>query len=272
MTENKERPKIGVALGSGGAKGYSHIGVLRALEENNIKIDYITGSSIGSLVGALYAFHEDTKKVKDITLTPRWQDIFSLSDASLRGGIIKGDDLKKFINDNIKNAKFKDLKIPLKILATDYREGDRVELASGSVTTAVRASIAFPFVFTPVSRGSKLLWDGGLSDPVPVRSLKEMGADIIIGVSLANKSILNKNKKPSINPYNVMVRSIKILEYNLSKANMEAADIVIEPQFKDFSFFKFHKVLRGEATSFLKEGQKAMKKEINTLKELIESY
>lgn len=272
MTKKKKRPKVGIALGSGGAKGYSHIGVLKELEENNIKIDFITGSSIGALVGALYSYHGDSKKVEKATLTPRWRDIFSLSDASLRGGIIKGEDIKNFVSDNINSADFQDLKIPLKILATDYKKGERVELASGNVDSAVQASIAIPFVFAPVKRGNKMLWDGGLSDPVPVRTLKEMGADIIIGVNLSNKSILNKDEKPSINPYNVMIRSIKILEYNLGRSNMGAADVVIEPQFDSFSFFKFHKVLKGEAAGFLKKGEKAMKEKIKDLKKLIKSF
>jgi len=272
MKKNEERPKIGIALGSGGAKGYSHIGILRALEENNIKIDYLTGTSIGALVGALYAYHVDSKKVEKITITPRWQDIFSLTDTTLKGGIIKGSDIRKFINNNIDKADFKDLKIPFKILATDYKKGDRVELASGSVASAVHASIAFPFVFAPVNRGRKILWDGGLSDPVPVRTLDKMGADIIIGVNLSNKSILNGEEKPSINPYSVMIRSIKILECNLANSNISKADLIIEPEFDGTSFFKFHKVLKGEAAGFFNKGKKAMEEKMKSLEKIIASF
>ena len=186
--------KIGLALGSGSARGWAHIGVIRALEEEGISPDIVTGCSIGSLVGAAYVGgHLDTleKWVRELTF---W-DVVRLLDVKLLGGLIEGESLMSSFEDKIKNVNIEELPIPYAAVATDLGSGREVWLQKGLLPDAVRASIALPGLFSPMRSENRWLVDGGLTNPVPVSLCRAMGADLIIAVNL-NSDIIGRHLKP----------------------------------------------------------------------------
>jgi len=260
---NKIRKKVGLALGSGGAKGYAHLGVLKVFEENNIPIDYISGASAGAIIGSLYSLYKDTKKVEEIITD--FNKIRSLFDFSFNGGIIKGKKIVNFLENIFQGKKIQDLDIPLCIVATDYKTGEEVRIKKGDITLAVRASMAVPFVFELVDCGKKELADGGLCSPVPIEALREMGADVIIGVRMEDK-VGEKQRK---NIYSMAERSITILQHNLSNYELKKCDILIDPYFEDYGILGFHKIIQGKMREAIEEGEKATKEKIDEIKKLI---
>jgi len=221
----KGRPKIGLALGSGGARGLAHIGVIKALKENNIVIDFIAGSSIGAMIGGFYASGLDIKEIEEIALSTNWHRVFSLLfDPRLKQGLIGGEKLKTFIEDCISGKRFEDCKIPFAAVATDLKTGEIVILDKGEMASAIRASISIPLVFKPVEIEGRVLADGGLSAPVPVEIVRNMGADIVIAVNL-NKHYYSEKWKPGW--YNIVNDSLNILQHHLALLTTANADIVI---------------------------------------------
>jgi NTE family protein len=177
------RPRIGLALGSGSARGWSHIGVIRVLERAGISPDIVCGTSIGALVGAAYAAGELDRLepwVKGLT----WQAVLGLLDFKIGGGLIEGGKLVEFFRSHFKDEGIAQLKKPFACVATDLYTGREIWLREGSVIDAVRASIALPGLFTPAQRDGKLLVDGSLVNPIPVSLCRAMGADIVIAVDL----------------------------------------------------------------------------------------
>lgn len=186
--------KIGLALGSGSARGWSHIGVIRALAEQGIEPDIITGCSIGALVGAAYAKGE-LDKLESWVRQLRWKEIVDLMDISyLGGGFLKGDKLMEFLMKKTKDIDIEDLDIPFGTVTTDLNSGREIWLQSGSLMDAVRASIALPGLFTPVEREGRWHVDGGLVNPVPVSLCRAMGAEIVIAVNL-NGDVVGKHRR-----------------------------------------------------------------------------
>lgn len=186
--------KIGLALGSGSARGWAHIGVIRALEENGIKPDIVAGCSIGALVGAAYrGGHLDLLEnwVRELTF---W-DVVRLLDVKMMGGLIEGESLMTSFEDKLKNVNIEELPAPFAAVATDLASGREVWLKEGPLPNAVRASIALPGLFSPVYMDKRWLVDGGLTNPVPVSLCRAMGADVIIAVNL-NSDIVGRHLKP----------------------------------------------------------------------------
>jgi NTE family protein len=194
MDSERRKPKIGLALGSGSARGWSHIGVIRALDEQGIEPDIITGCSIGALVGAAYA-KGDLDKLEDWVRQLRWKEIVDLMDISfLGGGFLKGDKLIEFFKKRTKDINIQDLDISYGAVTTDFDTGREIWLQSGSLLDAVRASIALPGLFTPVQREGRWHVDGGLVNPVPVSLCRAMGAEIVIAVNL-NGDVVGKQRR-----------------------------------------------------------------------------
>ncbi len=184
------RQKVGLALGSGSARGLAHIGVLKALKEDNIKIDMIAGSSIGALVGAYFAKYQDIKGLEEITLNMDFKKLIRLADPNfflLSKGFIRGKKVEEFLEIILEDMDFKDLKIPLSVVSTDIETGEEVIINTGSVVKAVRASISLPVIFTPVAFGNKFLIDGGVANPIPADILKKSGMDYIIASNVPRK-------------------------------------------------------------------------------------
>lgn len=266
---NKKVPKIGLALGSGGAKGYAHVGVIKVLEKNKIPIDFIAGSSIGAMIGCLYSFFRNSYELEKIIFSTSWRQIISLIDPSFKGGLIEGKKIKEFIDNVIKRATFSQLKMPFKAVATDFKTAQLVELSKGNVASAVRASISLPLIFKPVLWQNKLLWDGGLSSPVPTDTVRKMGANIVIAVNLDNKSCFNNKRLSKTNPYSMALKSVQFLQYHLAKECLKTADVVIEPSVGSLSLINWQNFLKGRGENVILEGEKSTKVILPRIKRLI---
>ena len=260
MTKLK-RPKIGLALGSGSAKGLAHIGVIKILEENNIPIDFIVGSSMGAMVGGFYAATKDIKKVENIALTTSWHQILSLIDPSFSQGLVSGEKVKSFIEGYVHRKRIEDCKVPFAAVATNLKTGEIAILNKGKMTSAIRASISIPLVFKPVKIGNKMLVDGGLSVPVPTEIVRNMGADIVIAVNL-DKHYYDEERKPGW--YDIANDSLNILRHHLSRLNTKEADITIDIDLRGEYWYKF-----VNAKKKILVGEKAMKGKLPQLKKLI---
>ena len=185
------KPKIGLALGGGSARGWAHIGVLQALEKQGIKPDVIAGTSIGALVGASYAsgrLEELQHWVSKLT----WQQVVGFLDPSFSGGLIAGKKLFDFFKSHIHIENIEELSLPYGAVATDLDTGQEVWFQHGPLLPAIRASVALPGLFTPVQDESRWLLDGGLVNPVPVSLCRALGAELVVAVDL-NSDLLNKH-------------------------------------------------------------------------------
>ncbi|MBP2071309.1 patatin-like phospholipase family protein [Thermoanaerobacterium butyriciformans] len=174
------RPKVGLILGGGAARGYAHLGVLKKLEEENIPIDFIIGTSIGALIGAIYASGNDLEKIIKDVRDINFLKLIKMLDLNIpQKGFIKGDKIEKFLSNYIKND-FDELKIPLYAIATDIKHGREIIFSNGPVIKAVRASISIPVVFEPVEFQNTKLVDGSIIDFDAVDLAIKLGADIVI--------------------------------------------------------------------------------------------
>lgn len=188
----KKRKRIGLALGSGSARGWSHIGVVRCLREAEIPIDVICGASMGAVVGGCWAagfLDEMETLVREL----RWPDIFRFLEVRLpRSGFMGGDKITAYLKERLTDLHIEDLPVTFGAVASDLYSGKEIWLRKGSLIDAMRASISVPVMFTPYPEGTRWLLDGGLVNPVPVSLCRAMGADIVIAVSL-NSDILGKS-------------------------------------------------------------------------------
>jgi NTE family protein len=260
-----------VALSGGAARGLAHIGVLNILQEEGIHIDMIAGTSAGAVIGAIYASHPDAARMKREALSINWRKRAALLDPSLpRSGLIKGKRLESLFTRYIGgNLDFKDLKLPFACVATDIDSGEEIVIREGPVNAALRASISIPAIFTVVEREGRYLVDGGLTTPVPVRVVKDMGADFVIAVNVTPKVVKRKVKssgkqamrrrEPSI--LQVITQSIFITTYSLAQGNLRQANVVIEPVIGHISSGDFAKI-----KEFIQLGEEAAKKMIPEIK------
>lgn len=195
MVLTRRSPRLGLALGSGSARGWAHIGVLQVLQEEGLKPDVVCGASIGALVGAAYAGGE-LERFADWVQGLGMRDVFGFMDFNLAGGMLKGEKLIAFWRRHFADFDIEDSPLAFGAVATDLHSGAEVWLREGSIADAVRASIALPGLFTPVARADgRLLVDGGIVNPVPASLARAMGADIVIAVDL-NTDILHRHMQP----------------------------------------------------------------------------
>ncbi len=221
--------KIGLALGAGGSKGLAHIGIIEALEQNGINIDYIAGSSIGAMVGGFYAARKNIAEVKQLALINNWPQILSIFfDPSWKNGLIGGNKLSQFLEKYLGDVNFDELKIPLKVVSTNLTDAQAFVIDSGNVAQAIRTSVSLPILFKPVSYENKLLADGGMSLPVPVEVVRKMGADIVIAVNLyEDYSGIKHDERFSLGT--ITNRTVDVLSHYLARENVKSADIIINP-------------------------------------------
>ena len=244
--------KVGLALGSGGARGIAHIGVIKALLEAGIPIHMIAGTSMGALVGACYAADANISLLEEIALKSNLRKMAHLLDPKLTllsAGILHGGRVENFLKSIIGDKRIEDCEIPYSAIATDIRSGKEIILNRGPLIKAVRASISIPFVFVPVKYESAYLVDGGTVNPVPANVVRSMGATFIIAVNVLNDVKKRRHfgltgekkfdKPPS--SFNTMIQSIYIMEYQIIKASILKADIIIEPDVGYIETFEFHR-------------------------------
>ncbi len=238
--------KIGVALGGGAAKGFAHIGVIKMLEANGFEPVVVSGTSAGSVVGALYA--------SGMSAFDMQQKAVALDEASIRdlrlfsGGLIQGRKLQDYVNAQLDNKPAEQLKKPFAAVATQLETGDRAVFVRGNVGQAVRASSSIPGVFEPVSIGGKTFVDGGVVSPVPVDAARQLGAEFVIAVDISSKA---SGQRPS-GLLGAVGQSIAIMGQRLGEQELARADVIIRPAVLDIGAADFEQ--RGRA---ILEGEKA---------------
>jgi len=238
---------IGLALSGGAARGIAHIGVLQYLEERGVKPCCIAGTSAGSIVGALYCSGKSVEELTHIASVMSWKDLIRI--AIPRKGLIKSSLLHKSLVEYIGDITFEELKIPLIINAVDLLEGEEVLFEEGPVIDAVTASCAIPGIFSPVRLEKRLLVDGGLLDNVPSAHMGNKEVDYVIAVNVTAQRPLKKEPE---NIFEVLVQAYYILLHQRDIPSYKHADILIEPNLGDYSFWD-----TGKSKQLIREGYKA---------------
>lgn len=288
------RPKIGLVLSGGGAKGFAHIGVLKVLEELNMPIDYIAGTSMGSIIGAFYAMGYSVSEIEKLVLSQDWEKL--LSDQISRkyihvkdkkdhdryiisfpikpkgiqipAGIVTGHNITNlFERSTIEfhdQNDFKKFPIPFVCIATDLETGEAIVLDKGNIAQALRASMAIPTVFTPIEIDGKLLADGGMINNFPVEEVIKMGADIVIGVDVQT----GPRSKEELNSINDIInQTISLMAKKEFVKNRKLCDIYIKPDIKGFSMSSFK-----QADTLIQQGEIKARENITALQEIISKY
>jgi NTE family protein len=230
------RPKIALVLGGGGARAMAHIGVLKVFEEEKIPIDMVVGTSVGALVGALYAAGVPVEKIESIGESVKWNDISNIKNTSIISllvseHLLSTQALEDFLNAAIEHKRFDQLKVPFVCVAADILTGERVILREGDVGLAARASATIPGLFDPVEYRHRYLIDGGLVDNLPTDIAKLSDADVIIAVSVTS----DFSKHRLNNVFMMLVQSIYIQGKLLENEKLQLADLVIRPDVGDVS-------------------------------------
>lgn len=255
------KPVIGLALGSGGARGFAHLGVLKALKEANMPIHMVAGSSMGALIGALYCAGQDIDHM--YTLAKTFKRKYYLDFTVPKMGFIQGKRVKEYIRLFTHRKSFEDLEVPFSVVATDLYTGEKVVLKSGDVADAVRASISIPGIFVPEKIDERMLIDGGVIDRVPVSVVKDMGADIVIAVDCAH---FEANHDIS-SIYDVIIQSIDIMQDEFIRQIDLDADVMMRPKVAQFSSRAFTNI-----EDIIQEGEKAAQEHIDQIKQCIENW
>jgi NTE family protein len=258
----KREPKIALVLGGGSAKGFAHVGVLRVLEQEKIPIHMVVGTSVGSLIGGMYAANPDSFQLEWMAFKIDRGDILDFS-INMKMGSVQGIKLESFVEQNVKVRKVEDTKIPFFPIATDLKTGETLTLEKGSLAKAVHASSAIPGIFVPVNFGNRMLVDGGVADNVACDIARAKGADIVIAVNL-QKDIKNNQIDSLID---VVGQSVSIMMREASKPKLATADVVIEPETKGIGMFDF-----TQKKQLMEEGIKATKQVVPRIRELIARY
>lgn len=242
------KPRIALALGGGAARGFAHIGVIKALETNGIVPDLVVGTSAGSVVGALYAAGHGPFELQKLAIQ---LDESSVTDWSLFDrGVIKGEALERFINTHVGNKPLEGLKRRFAAVATDLQSGEPIIFQRGNTGTAVRASSSIPGVFPPVAINGREYVDGGLVAPIPVREARSLGADLVIAVDISGRPSGKKNQ----GSLDVLLDTISIMGGALGKVELADADVVIRPELRGLPATNFQQrheaILQGEKVGF----------------------
>lgn len=238
--------KIGVALGGGAAKGFAHIGVIKMLEANGFEPVVISGTSAGSVVGALYASGMDAFEMQEKAVA---LDQAEIRDVRLfSGGVIQGQKLQDYINGLLGNRNLQQMRKPLAVVATRLEDGQRTVFTRGNVGQAVRASSSIPGVFEPVAIAGKTFVDGGVVSPVPVDAARQLGAEVVIAVDISSRA---SGQRPD-SLLGTVNQSIAIMGQRLGEQELARAEVIIRPNVLDIGAADFAQ--RGRA---IVEGEKA---------------
>ncbi len=258
--------KIGLILSSGGGRGFAHIGVLKVLQEHGVRPDYIIGSSMGALVGAMFCQFEDARKIEQMFIDFNWKEFSSLLSFHIKKGLLNGAKVEKQLNKYFQHNRFEDLKIPFEAVATDFFTAEPYYFNKGSLAEAVHASIAVPLLIEPLKKKGRLFWDGGLSDTLPVKRAAKK-TDITIAVNL-NKYPRHVHTERKKDLYQTASRAIRTLEYHLANVCAGEADILLEPDVGREGVVSLSTFLKKDkGRKIIKEGEKAAAQKIQTIKE-----
>jgi len=259
------KPRIALVLGGGAARGLAHVGVIRALEQEKIPIDMIIGTSVGSLIGAIYANDPNSFELEWTAFTLDKDSIFDygILNAFTGMGVAKGEKIEEFVKAKIATANVEDLKLPFAAVATDLNHGTRVVLDHGPVAKVVHASSAIPGVFEPVELQGRLLVDGGVMDNIPIDVAREKGADIVIAVDIS-ENVTNFN---ITNLVDVTIQAVNIMFNENVKNRKKEADVLISPAVGDVAMLDFTQKKRC-----MQAGIDATEKAIPEIRKKIEEW
>ncbi|MDO4543551.1 MAG: patatin-like phospholipase family protein [Clostridia bacterium] len=256
------RKKVGLALGSGGARGFSHIGVLQVLEENKVPIDMIAGCSIGAIAGAIYSVGTDLKMLTRFIAA---SDAKSYMDVTLptQGGILQGKKFEEVIRLLTHDKSFNETRIPFFCTATDLESGTLTVFSEGKLHRAVRASMCVPGIFVPVEINGRLYADGGILETVPTTVLRQHGMDMVIGVDLSDKrNRIGEGSK--VNAYHTLMRTFDIMQAEINRLRTPDADVLIRPSASFMSMLS-----NTNTDACVEEGRKAAEAAMPKILELL---
>lgn len=259
LKQQENRPIVALVLGSGGARGYAHIGVIQVLEQQGIHPDLIVGTSAGSIVGSIYASGKTAEELRDIALNMKANDV---RDVKLdMKGFFDGQKVENYVNQQVNNTPLESLKIPMYVVATELKEGKKVVFNYGNTGQAVRASVSIPSMFIPTKIGADEYVDGGLVSPVPVGVARDLGADIVIAVDILAQPMHTETS----NVWGMFNQNINIMQSRLAEEELKHADIVIQPDLRE----KGHIFdVKGRAMT-MQAGADAAQNQLNTITALL---
>jgi NTE family protein len=243
------RPKIGVALSGGGARGFAHIGALKVLHEAGIPIDYLAGTSVGSVIGAAYASGITFEEMTEVCRTMRWRDIAKV--ALSKRGLASIARSQELLNRLIKVRTFEELRTRFYAVATDIRTGEMIVLSRGDLKRAVQASCAIPGLFVPVEVQGRWLVDGGVTADLPVIPLRQLGADKILAIDASSRA--NQRNAPE-NIYQILLQSMFIIGRAAGRVAREQAHLIVEPEVGEFEWDGFE-----QCEEIVRSGERAMR-------------
>ena len=238
-----KKQRIGLALGSGGAKGLSHIAYLKVLDEMQVKPSVISGTSIGALVGAFYAAGMDGKQIEDLFDDMGIRKIGSMVDPSIfsNSGLLKGKKVEAFLADNLPVKQFSELRIPLKIVATDFWKREEVVFDSGDLVRAIRASIAIPVVMEPLVAAGRTLTDGGTVNPLPYDLIRG-DCDILVAIDVSGERV-PEGHHPVPNMMENIFSTFQTMQTSIVRSKMKTSkpDLYLQPHLENFQLLDFYR-------------------------------
>ena len=230
----QKQKKLGLALGAGGWRGLAHIGVIKELLKNNIQIDYIAGSSAGALVGGFYAACGDIEQVEKIfreNMSYR-RLLKTFSDPRLKWGLFEGNKVELLFAKYLQNKKIEETKIPFCALACDLLTCQVIELKKGLLSRAIHASVAMPFFLQPVEINDRKLVDGAVAVPIPAKTSKQMGAEVVVAINL-NKNVFPLPENHDLSAFAMARKTTQIMGHHLAEYSQASADLVLQPDIKE---------------------------------------
>ena len=248
---SSKKPVVGLVLGAGAARGFAHVGVIKALEAQGIRPDIVVGSSAGSVIATLFASGATGNELNRLALNLDEATIadWGLPFAGRFGGLIKGDALQNMVNREVQNKSIEQMRIPLGIVATELQSGKGVLFRTGNTGLAVRASCSIPGVFQPAVISGKEYVDGGLVAPVPVSYARQMGATLVIAVNISSEPV----HQDASGTLGVLQQTISIMQRSINQYELKSADIIIQPQLKQMGGGDFKSrnaaILAGETAA-----------------------
>jgi NTE family protein len=257
--ERSARPGIGLALGGGFARGFAHLGILQVLEQHQIPVTHIAGTSVGSILGAAYASGAPLSRIVDCCKGLRFKDIARWRVSRL--GLASNQRLADLIERVFESQQFEDLRIPMAVVATDLSTGEPVVFTQGNLTDAIRASCAFPGLFEPVEIGTRCLADGGLVAPVPTRAARNLGASIVVGVSVG---LQDGYRGAPRNVFQVVSRAVSAAQKHQSEVWERSADLVLRPEVQGLAWDDF-----ARAEEAIQAGAAAAKRALPRIEKLL---
>ena len=258
----KKPPRIGLALGGGAARGFAHVGVIQVLEEAGIKVDLVAGTSAGSLVAAIYASGKNGTQLQQVSEAMEEAMLTDWTLPLFNRGMLRGEAMARYVNTQVAGKLIEAMPLPLGIVATDLNSGEAILFRRGDTGFAVRASSAVPSVFQPVKISGHEYVDGGLVSPVPVRSARQMGAELVIAVDISSAPEGN----PAGDTLQVLLQTFAIMGKSINAFELRDADVVVRPSLAGIGSADF-----GSRRRSIEAGRQAMLARLLQLKAEIEA-